>query len=98
LILSQLDHNLPTILVGDLNQCIPRRTAPAHVFKELRPALASYEMWTQGQVPGLTSYPVCHIAGSEHLRCDNLVGYSRHLEQGRTLSDHDGLRVDLGLR
>lgn len=97
-ILSRLDRDLPTILVGDFNQCIPRRTAPGNVYEELQAAIEGYEVWTMGRVPDLATYPVCHIAGSEQLRCEEVGGYPRHLEQGRTLSDHDGLRIELGLR
>lgn len=94
-ILRNLDNGLPTILIGDINQRIPHRHAPKTVFAELQAALEGFQVWTEGSIPGLHSAPVCHIAGSSHLRCEVTGGLPRDPGAGRALSDHDGIQMDL---
>ncbi|MCC5979052.1 MAG: endonuclease/exonuclease/phosphatase family protein [Salinarimonas sp.] len=94
-ILCNLDNAVPTILLGDINQRIPHRHAPKTVFAELKATLEGFQVWTEGSIPGMQNAPVCHIVGSSHFRCEAIGGFPRHMENGRTLSDHDGIQVDL---
>jgi hypothetical protein len=95
--LNSLSADCPTIVVGDINQCIPRRGAPAAVYDELRRTLGDLEVWTQGNVVGLDRLPVCHIMGSDHWVIKDVLGYRRTVD-GRDVSDHDGLAVEVALR
>lgn len=94
-VLRALADDTPTIIIGDLNQRIPRRRSPKAVFAELQTALDGFRVWTRGDIPGLPDPPVCHIAGSHHFRCTVVSGLPRHLADGRALSDHDGVQVEL---
>ncbi len=83
---------VPQVLIGDINQRIPRKTSPMEAFDALQGVLGHFGVWTSGTVPGLDHQPVCHIAGSEHLKCSEVVGLARASSKGN-LSDHDGLLV-----
>ena len=61
----------------------------------MRAALEGFQVGTKRSIPGLQRGPVCHIAGSGHLRCEARVGLPRDPGDGRALSDHDGIQVDL---
>ncbi|WP_439626510.1 endonuclease/exonuclease/phosphatase family protein [Shinella sp.] len=86
----------PVMIIGDLNQRIPRRRSSERVFDELEDALAGFDIWTQGAVPGLEYQPVCHIVGSRHFRATVRQGYRRQ-SLGRPLSDHDGISVAIDI-
>lgn len=91
-LLAALPQDCPTIVIGDVNQSIPRQSAPVEKFAELNATLAGYEVWTRGVVPGLEKLPVCHIMGLAQFDLKAVLGYSRDV-QGRPVSDHDGLLV-----
>lgn len=94
-ILAELDHSVPTILLGDVNQRIPRSRAPRASYDLLLAALApSITIWTTGRVPGLDRQTVCHIGGTHQLSPRQIVGISR-FDDGKELSDHDGLVTDI---
>lgn len=86
----------PALIVGDLNQRIPRRRSLETVFQELEGALAGFDIWTQGSLPGLEHQPVCHIGGNHRFRATSLKGYTRQ-SSGKPLSDHDGVSVTVGV-
>lgn len=87
----------PTVIIGDFNQALPRRTAPIRAHDELQVALRDFDVWTVGAIAGIDTFPVCHIASSAHFTATDVAAFSR-LQEGRALSDHDGLIVDLALR
>lgn len=93
-LLKAMPADCPMIVAGDVNQSIPRRTAPLDKFAQLRATVENFEVWTKGLVPGLAKLPVCHVMGSEHFALKRVVGCPREV-QGRSVSDHDGLLVDL---
>jgi endonuclease/exonuclease/phosphatase family metal-dependent hydrolase len=88
--------SLPTIVVGDLNQQIPRRRSPKTAFTELMTTLDGYNVWTTGEIERLDRQPVCHIGGTGHFKAKACYGHSCFLE-GRPLSDHDGVVVDIAI-
>ncbi|RWM93409.1 MAG: hypothetical protein EOR84_18000 [Mesorhizobium sp.] len=95
-VLKAVEQDIPTVLIGDFNQSMPRRRAPLSAYEELRAMLGDYKVWTKGEIAGLDTLPLCHIAGS-HLEATKVTGFSRW-HDGRRLSDHDGLDVALALR
>lgn len=84
----------PTIIVGDVNQSIPRQKAPSHTYTELKATFAGYDIWTEGTIHELEKLPLCHIMGSSQLGLNAVLGFSRKV-QGKMVSDHDGLLVEL---
>lgn len=87
----------PTILIGDFNQTMPQRWAPAGAYEQLLATFGQLEVWTKGNIAGLDDLTLCHIAGSLHLAPTHVAGYSRWHNR-KALSDHDGIAVDLELR
>ena len=85
---------LPIVWVGDFNQAVPNRRAPAEAVSLLSRALADVSIHTSGLVPGLARPSVCHIASSPQLVAVNAIGIEARTQRG-SLSDHDGLIVDL---
>lgn len=95
-LLSSMVNSMPTILIGDLNQRIPRSRSPFRAYEALQSALDGFAIWTSGEIEGLEIQPVCHIAGTRQLRCQCVSGYSRQMGT-KHLSDHDGLIVDVSM-
>ena len=94
-ILRRLSGSGPMVLVGDFNQFIPRRTAPADVFAQLTAALGELRVVTAGNIPGIDRPVVDHVCHSGDLCFHGVRGLSnRH--GGRRLSDHFGIIVDFG--
>jgi hypothetical protein len=92
-ILCRFAGSGPMILVGDFNQFIPRRTAPADVFGELMAALGELHVVTAGNIPGIDCPVVDHVGHSGDLSPHGVYGLP-NLHEGHRLSDHFGLVVD----
>ncbi|WP_146149225.1 endonuclease/exonuclease/phosphatase family protein [Nitratireductor sp. StC3] len=93
-VLRASEERVPSILLGDFNQRIPRHRAPIYAYEELTSALGSFTIWTTGEVRELDRQPLCHIGSSKHLSAVGVKGLSRR-SNGTELSDHDGLVVEL---
>lgn len=93
-ILCTKKTEVPTILLGDFNQCLPRGRAPLKAYEELVHALEGLSIWTRGKIDALDRLPVCHIGGSAHFSVANVRGLPR-MFHGKEISDHDGLAVEL---
>jgi endonuclease/exonuclease/phosphatase family metal-dependent hydrolase len=78
---------LPTVLLGDFNQRVPRARQPGHVAKALTGALAPLRIVTEGDVQGIDRRLIDHVAIGPELEAGELRGVP-----GRSigLSDHDG--------
>lgn len=87
----------PVLLMGDLNQRLPRRLAPEDLAAKLQVALRGFDVWTAGTVSGLDQQLLCHIAASALSPTPgSLRGLSRRIA-AREVSDHDGVRVGLSV-
>ncbi|MCV3738571.1 endonuclease/exonuclease/phosphatase family protein [Rhizobium sp. TRM96647] len=86
--------DIPTLIIGDFNQRLPRRRSPVELYSQLTATLEQFDIWTTGAVPGLEHPPVCHIGGSKHFSLARMYGYPKVFD-GLTISDHDGLAVDI---
>ncbi len=85
---------IPTLIVGDFNQRLPRRGSPIELHSQLMATLEQFAIWTTGAIPGLERQPVCHIGGSSHFVPARTYGYPK-LSDGLVLSDHDGVAVSI---
>ncbi|RUT32440.1 endonuclease/exonuclease/phosphatase family protein [Arsenicitalea aurantiaca] len=89
--------SLPLIMLGDFNQAVPNRRAPAEAVSLLETALADLTVHTSGVVSGLSRPSVCHIASTRPFVAAKTIGIAAETERG-PLSDHDGLIVEFDLR
>ncbi len=88
----------PSVLAGDFNQTFPRARRERIVAAEaLAHALATVDVVTSGQVDGCTKPGIDHIAATRDLSAHNVWGWPNVID-GKRLSDHDGVGVDLRLR
>jgi hypothetical protein len=94
--LSDCVHDIPTLLLGDWNQTIPRKHAPADVFALLQNAIPEgFKIATAGAEYPAAVPAVDHIAHTEQLAVESLDIVRRIGVSGRTLSDHDGWAATL---
>lgn len=89
---------MPTLLVGDFNQRIPRTRAPIRVAAALGDCLGDLVVATGGHVAGIDRQVIDHVAHSTSLAVRALEGFDRHDADGRPLSDHGGVCVVLERR
>lgn len=87
----------PLVVVGDYNQRMPRHRAPVAVYEELDRAFAPLAVVTTGPVPGLGAQVIDHVAVGPGLTGRSVEGISRMVD-GRRVTDHDGVVVDLAAR
>ena len=73
--LDGIGEDIPALLVGDLNQRIPRKGAPIASYDLLMTALGGrFDVWTAGSISGLGQQVVCHIAGTSDPECTEVIG------------------------
>ena len=84
----------PLVVTGDFNQRIPRQYATVAAHAALLRAFEPLTIVTTGDVPGLDLPVIDHVAVGPRLSARSVVGVPRIVE-GRRVSDHDGVVVDL---
>jgi endonuclease/exonuclease/phosphatase family metal-dependent hydrolase len=94
-IVADRDPGLPTLLLGDLNQRIPRARTPRRMAERLAEALGDLELATGGAVPGIDRQVIDHIACSPGVVVADVLGTDRHDGDGRRLSDHDAVALTI---
>lgn len=92
-LLAARDEAVPTLLIGDFNQRIPRTRAPVRVADALAEALGNLVVASAGDVPGIDRPVIDHVAHSPSLVVRDLQGFDRRDAGGAPLSDHDGVRL-----
>jgi endonuclease/exonuclease/phosphatase family metal-dependent hydrolase len=87
----------PAILMGDFNQSLPRRRAPADAERALRQALSpSFSVATWGLCDADGHACIDHICHTRSLKIDALSVIPSISRQGQRLSDHFGVQATLG--
>ncbi|WP_227340272.1 endonuclease/exonuclease/phosphatase family protein [Sphingopyxis sp. P8] len=87
----------PFVVMGDFNQAIPKRTAPARVYEALcRSVLEQANVFTTGKIEGC-GFAIDHIAGSQGISCKKVGGLSAASPNGTKLSDHFGMWAELSI-
>lgn len=88
--------DLPTVLLGDFNQRIPRVQQPVPVYERLLSALgADLRVVTGGLLVGAEFPVIDHIAISNALAPAGNEVFSAQMADGTRLSDHSGIRARL---
>ena len=85
--------DVPTIVLGDFNQRIPRTHQPPQVFGALMSALESFRVVTAGPLFGFPALLIDHLAVSGPLTPTRVDFLSNLDSSGTRVSDHFGLRV-----
>lgn len=86
--------NVPTVLLGDFNQRIPRVAQPVEVYERLSSVLLlPLRVVTAGSVAGAELPLIDHIAVSGDLEPVEVRAFSALGEGGVKLSDHPGIRA-----
>jgi endonuclease/exonuclease/phosphatase family metal-dependent hydrolase len=92
--LLQSDHSVPTVLLGDFNQRIPRSRQPARIFSALLAALSpDFRLATAGTIANAPGLAIDHLAVSGALEPVQTDFLSQYDANGVQMSDHFGLRV-----
>jgi len=94
--LLQPDRSMPTVLLGDFNQRIPRARQPERVFSALTAVLSpDFRLATAGPIAGAPDLAIDHLAVSGALEPVQTDFLSHHDATGARMRDHFGLRVSL---
>lgn len=83
------------IVAGDYNQRIPRARQPKRAFEALERTFEALQIPTQGEVPGSSGPLIDHLAHSAKLQVAEMKAWPKKNAEGVSLSDHDGVRLDM---
>lgn len=88
-----------TIILGDFNQRLPRRTQPHKVYSLMNEIIESrFEVVTQNLTDTDGHHTVDHIGITKDLISDKVFVVSRFDETGKRLSDHMSVGASIGAR
>ncbi len=96
-ILGRRDADRPLILAGDWNQYLPRIWGPRRLSELLERTLGPLRVATRGEIPGIGAPVIDHVAHSPDLRVRTRYGWGGRTPDGRPMSDHTGVCVELEL-
>ncbi|HWL67368.1 MAG TPA: hypothetical protein VNS22_03180 [Geminicoccus sp.] len=95
-VLARHEHTGRTILLGDVNQFIPRRRAPLRAFQVLTDAIPPFlRLATEGAIPEFGRPSIDHLWHTMDLRAVRVRALPGHGPDGRTLSDHVSLFIEI---
>jgi exonuclease III len=93
------DKQSRTRLMGDFNQCVPRRTAPVAAYAALEQAvIENMAIATSGTISPLDRAAIDHVAHTADFEPASVAGISNVGPTGAQLSDHFGVHVRLNRR
>ncbi len=85
-----------TIVLGDFNQCIPRKYAPRRAYEALKCAFNGFSIATEGELPGGRA-SIDHIAHTPDLTRGSIGIWDKRDADGTRLSDHFGVWCDFSV-
>jgi len=94
-LLDARDRSIPTVVIGDFNQYVPRIWGSKAAHAGMQVALNDLRVATSGPIIGINEPTIDHIAHTADLMPQEVVGLSRFDNDGRALSDHFGVVVRL---
>lgn len=92
-LLAARDRSIPTVLLGDFNQYVPRIWGSKAAHAGMLSALDDMHIATGGPISGIGKPTIDHVAHTADLAPQDVVGLSPFDDQGRALSDHFGVVV-----
>ncbi|ESX09985.1 hypothetical protein X768_16740 [Mesorhizobium sp. LSJC265A00] len=96
-IISTRAQSMPMVVLGDFNQFVPRIWGSKLASSVLSNALDGLSICTAGEIPVVNEPAIDHMALSSELQALSVHGIAKHDTDGRKLSDHFGVAVELGL-
>ncbi|MDB6172978.1 MAG: hypothetical protein JWL59_2289 [Chthoniobacteraceae bacterium] len=98
-LLPRGEFDMPTILLGDFNQRIPKGRQPGPVYDCLIQTLQDRLcVVTDGVIGEIGKPSIDHLVATSHFKASSVTGFSNVANDGTTMSDHFGLRISLGLK
>jgi len=85
----------PVLVIGDFNQRVPSEWGVHEVRAKFDHTFAHFDIVTRGDVPAIGEPSIDHIAVTRELRAKQVVGLPRFDAEGKPLSDHFGVFVEL---
>ncbi len=95
-LIAARDRSIPTVLLGDFNQYVPRIWGSKAAHAAMLGALDDLSMATGGLIAGIDEPTIDHVAHTSDLAPQDVIGLSRFDDDGRALSDHFGVLVRFG--
>jgi hypothetical protein len=92
-LIAARDRGIPTVLLGDFNQYVPRIWGSRAAHAGMLLALDDLLVATGGPISGIDKPTIDHIAHTPDLAPQELNGLSRFGDDGCALSDHFGVVV-----
>lgn len=90
-LIAARDRNIPTVLLGDFNQYVPRIWGSKAAHAAMLAALDDLRVATGGPISGIEEPTIDHVAHTPDLAPQEVIGLSRFDDDGRALSDHFGV-------
>lgn len=95
-LLRDRNDSAPAVVLGDFNQRIPRKWTPLEAHRELtRTFEDGFSICTAGEIEGADGLAIDHVAHTHSFDCRMVSVIPKVTKEGRRLSDHFGLVVDL---
>jgi hypothetical protein len=96
--LDSLDRSVPTVLLGDFNQRIPRYKQPKYIYDRLSEVLSdNFQIATAGPIHPIDKLSIDHVAHTTGMQLCKIKSLSNLTDDCRPLSDHFGLSLTLAL-
>ncbi len=94
-IIESIQHS-SFVVAGDFNQRIPRKWQPIKVFEAMQATFDGLaDIATAGTVPIVDNQVIDHVVLSPDLKASEVLGIDQHDDNGKKLSDHNGVVVEL---
>lgn len=90
-LISTRDRGIPTVVLGDFNQYVPRIWGSKAAHSAMLVALDDVRLATCGPISGSDEPTIDHVAHTPDLAAQKVIGLSRFDDDGRALSDHFGV-------